>query len=76
MNENNPLPQWLKCDVQSKSIILFGIPSQKDVGNLMVRITNSWGLIIKDFIIEIEELEECKKRRKGENIEQLQEIAR
>lgn len=33
------------------------------MGALMVRVTNTWGLIIKDFIIEIEEDEDCRKRR-------------
>ena len=49
------MPTWLTCDIIHKTIHLNGTPSDKDAGDILIRITNSLGLIVRDFLINVEE---------------------
>ena len=48
---NSPLPKWLKSVTMKTMIILKGQPKIKDLGNILIRIENSWGFVVKEFDI-------------------------
>ena len=63
MNFNQPLPKWIQTEIKYKTIRLFGTPGNKDAGEFLIRIVNTWGLIVRDFLIVIEETNDLKKRK-------------
>ncbi len=46
MHENNFLPNWLQCNQSNGVIFLEGIPEEKDVEDLIIRIYNAKFYII------------------------------
>lgn len=54
MMNNQPLPQWIKCEiVYNNCLYISGLPDQRDIGEILIRISDVNDLIIKQFLLEV-----------------------
>ncbi|KAL4475115.1 hypothetical protein ABPG74_001811 [Tetrahymena malaccensis] len=64
LSDNQRLPEWMQVDFNKSHIKIKGIPNEKSVGQLRIKIFDSNGYMIKLFDIQI--LAERKEKQKEE----------
>ncbi|KAL4503809.1 hypothetical protein ABPG73_017552 [Tetrahymena malaccensis] len=66
LSDNQRLPEWMQVDLNKSHITIKGIPNEKSIGQLRIKIFDSNGYMIKLFDIQI--LAERKEKQKEELI--------